>query len=127
MHIIVLLIDFLSMCQISHIFTRTQLWNQGMNHSLKMYFPNIHNNMISSSKRELETINGNSQDQDKDGKVEPRRREREMTEKSFSPGFLTYVLEGDPQTFKEAVNFTESLMWKETIKSEIDFILHNHT
>ena len=37
------------------------------------------------------------------------------------------MLEGEPQTFKEAVNSTESLMWKEAIKSEIYSILHNHT
>ena len=37
------------------------------------------------------------------------------------------MLEGEPQTFKEAVNFTAGLMWKEAIKSEIDSILHNHT
>ena len=37
------------------------------------------------------------------------------------------MLEGEPQTYKEAVNSTESLMWKEAIKSEIDSILHNHT
>ncbi|WJZ94150.1 hypothetical protein VitviT2T_013032 [Vitis vinifera] len=45
----------------------------------------------------------------------------------------TYMLEssnlwhGEPQTFKEAVNSTEGLMWKEVIKSEIDSILQNHT
>ena len=38
-----------------------------------------------------------------------------------------YVLEGEPWTFKEALNSTEGLMWKEAIKSEIDSILHNHT
>ena len=38
-----------------------------------------------------------------------------------------YVLEGEPRNFKEAMNSTESLMWKEAIKSEIDSILHNHT
>ena len=37
------------------------------------------------------------------------------------------MLEGEPQTYKEAVNSTKSLMWKEAIKSEIDSILHNHT
>ena len=37
------------------------------------------------------------------------------------------MLEGEPQTFKEVVNSTESLMGKEVIKSEIDSILHNHT
>ena len=37
------------------------------------------------------------------------------------------VLEGEPQTFNEVVISIESLMWKETIMSEIDSILHNHT
>ena len=73
----------------------------------------------------LETINENSQDQD--SKVEARRSKRVMTEKSFGLDFLTYVLEGEPQTFKEAVNSIKGLMWKEAIKSEIDFKLHNHT
>ena len=56
----------------------------------------------SSSKRVLTTINENSQDQD--GEVKPRRSKSARTEKSFGPDFLTYVLEGEPQTFKEAVN-----------------------
>ena len=54
----------------------------------------------SSSKRVLETIHENSQDQD--GEVEPRRNKRVRTKKSFGPDFLTYVLEKEPQTFKEA-------------------------
>ena len=37
------------------------------------------------------------------------------------------MLKGEPQTYKEVVNSTESLMWKEAIKSEIESILHNHT
>ena len=73
----------------------------------------------------LKTINENSQDQD--GEVEPIRNKRAMIEKSFGPYFLTYVLEGEPRTFKEALNSTKGLMLKEAIKSEIDSILHNHT
>ena len=38
-----------------------------------------------------------------------------------------YVLEGAPQMFKEIVNSTEGLIWKEVIKSEIDSIPHNYT
>ena len=56
-----------------------------------------------------------------------RISKRARIEKSFGLDFLTDVLEGKPQTFKETMNSTESLMWKEIIKSEIDFILHNHT
>ena len=37
------------------------------------------------------------------------------------------MLEGEPRTFKKAVNSTEGLMWREVIKSETDSILHNHT
>ena len=73
----------------------------------------------------LETINENSQDQD--GEVEPRHNKKSRIEKYFSPDFLTYVHEGEPQTFKDAVNSSESLMWKEVIQSKIDSILQNHT
>ena len=37
------------------------------------------------------------------------------------------MLEGEPCTFKEALNSTYSPLWKEAIKSEIDSILQNHT
>ena len=59
---------------------------------------------LSSSKRVLETINENSQNQD--GEIEPRRSKRARTEKYFGPDFLMYELEGEPLTFKEGVNST---------------------
>ena len=37
------------------------------------------------------------------------------------------MLEGEPRTYKEAMNSIEGLMWKEAIDSEIESILHNHT
>ena len=69
-----------------------------------------------SSKRK-ETINENSQDQNEDSEVEPRRSKRARIEKSFGLDFLTYMLEEEPQTYKEAMNSTEGLMWKEVIQS----------
>ena len=80
-----------------------------------------------SSKRAFEIINENSQDGNDIGEVEPRRSKRARVEKSFGLDFLTYMLEGEPQTYKEVVNSTEGLMWKEAIDSEIESILHNHT
>ncbi|KAL6329121.1 hypothetical protein AAG906_007667 [Vitis piasezkii] len=74
----------------------------------------------------LETINENSQNQNKEVEIEPRCSKRVRTEKSFGPNFLTYMLEGEPWTFKEVVNFTEGFLWKKAIKSEIDSILQNH-
>ena len=61
------------------------------------------------------------------GEVEPRLSKRARIEKSFGPDFPAYMLEGEPRTYKEAVNSTEGLMWKEVIDSEIESILHNHT
>ena len=90
-------------------------------------FPSKFREEPSSSKRVLETINENSLDKNEDSEVEPRRSKREKVEKSFGPNFLTYMLEGEPQTYKEAVNSIEGLMWKEVIQSEIDSILQNHT
>ena len=54
-----------------------------------------------------ETINENSHDQNKEVEVEPRLSKRARIERSFGPDFLTYILEGEPWTFKEVVNFTE--------------------
>ena len=80
-------------------------------------FPCTSKEESSSSKRVLEIIKENSQEQDRDGEVEPRSSKRARKEKYFGPYFMTFVLEGEPQTFKEAMNFIESLMWKKVIKS----------
>ena len=42
---------------------------------------------LGSSKRKLETINGNSQDQNKDSEVKPRHSKRARIEKSFGQNF----------------------------------------
>ena len=47
-----------------------------------------------SSKRKLDTINENIQDQNEDSEVEPRNSKRARIEKSFGLDFLTYMLEG---------------------------------
>ena len=49
------------------------------------------------------------------------------TEKSFALDFLTYMLEVEPQTYKEAISSTKGSLWKKAIKSEIDSIMQNHT
>ena len=73
-----------------------------------------------SSKHKLEAINENSE-------VEPKHSKRARIEKSYGTNFLMYMLERETQTYKEAVNSTKGLMWKEVIRSEIDSILQNHT
>ena len=62
-----------------------------MHHSLKMCFHV--NPESSSSKRVLEAINENSQDQD--GEIEPRRSKRVRIGKCFGPDFLTICLKGN--------------------------------
>jgi len=80
-------------------------------------------------KRVHETIEENSQDQNSEEEieVEPRRSKRVRTENSFGPDFLTYMLDAEPQTFKEAITSSEGPLWKEAIDSEIQSILQNHT
>ena len=81
----------------------------------------------SSVKRTLEIAYESSQDQEEEVEVEPRRSKRARTSTSFGPDFLTYFLESEPRTFKEAVSSPDGPLWKEAIKSEIDSILQNHT
>lgn len=47
--------------------------------------------------------------------------------KSFSQDFLIYLLENEPQSFKQAMSTFETLFWKKVVNSEIDSILQNHT
>ena len=37
------------------------------------------------------------------------------------------MLETEPQAYTEAIKSVEHSFWKEAIKSEIDYILQNHT
>ena len=60
-------------------------------------------------------------------RVEPRRSKRAKTTKSFGPNFLTYMLEDETQSFKEAISTPEAPFWKEAVNSEIESILQNHT
>ena len=55
-----------------------------------------------SSKRTHDTAISNSQGQQDDD--EPRSSKRTRTSKSFGPNFLTYLLEDEPQSFKEAMS-----------------------
>lgn len=96
-------------------------------------FPCKREEIESGSKRSLETVNEDSQDiqheveVEGNEEVEPRRSKRARVEKSFGPDFLTYMLEVEPQNYSQAVNSTDSPLWKEAIRSEIDSIMQNHT
>ncbi|XP_060210776.1 uncharacterized protein LOC132637746 [Lycium barbarum] len=41
--------------------------------------------------------------------------------------FLTFLLENEPQNFKEAITSSEAQYWKEAVNGEIESILNNHT
>ena len=58
---------------------------------------------------------------------EPRRSKRQRVPKSFGPDFLAFLLENEPQTFKEAMKSSEAQYWKEVVNSEVESILNNHT
>jgi len=78
----------------------------------------------SSTKRTFDDAIGDNENQKVD---EPRRGKRVRTSKSFGPDFLTFLLEKEPQSFKEAMSGPEAPLWKEAINSEVESILQNHT
>ncbi|GJW62181.1 reverse transcriptase domain-containing protein, partial [Tanacetum coccineum] len=57
------------------------------------------------------------QDQPKEEEVEPRRCKRARTKKSFRPDFVSFMVENEPTSYQEAVNFLEWLQWNAAIKS----------
>ncbi|PHT29367.1 hypothetical protein CQW23_31044 [Capsicum baccatum] len=56
----------------------------------------------------------------------PRRSTCQRTSTSFGSDFVTFLLENEPRTFKEAMSSSDSSFWKEAVDSEIDSILSNH-
>jgi len=58
---------------------------------------------------------------------ESRRSKRTRTLTSFGEDFFTYLVEGDPNSVKEAMNYSKSPFWKEVIDSEIKSIMKNNT
>ena len=88
-------------------------------------FPYKSTHKSNSSKRTHDTAIGSSQGQQDDG--EPRRSKRTRTSKSFGPDFLTYLLEDEPQSFKEVMSSPEAPYWKEAINDEVESIWQNHT
>ncbi|KAL0349953.1 UNVERIFIED_CONTAM: hypothetical protein Sradi_4144500 [Sesamum radiatum] len=58
---------------------------------------------------------------------EPRRSKRARVVKDFGSDFVTYNVEDDPVTFKDAMASLEARQLKEAVKSEMDSIVSNET
>ncbi|KAL8088682.1 hypothetical protein AgCh_038452 [Apium graveolens] len=58
---------------------------------------------------------------------EPRRSKRAKVVKDFGSDFITYNVEDEPLTFRQAKDSSESRHWKGAVKSEIDSIISNGT
>jgi len=47
--------------------------------------------------------------------------------KTFGPNFLAYLLKNEPQTYSKAMSYPKVSYWNETVNSEIESIMNNHT
>ena len=56
----------------------------------------------------FDTAMGSSEDQNDNESDDPRRSKRVRISKSFGSDFLTYLLENEPQNFKEAMSSPEA-------------------
>ena len=87
-------------------------------------FPYKSTQKSNSSKRTHDTTIGSSKGQQDDDV--PRRSKRTRTSKSFGLDFLTYLLEDEPQSFKETMSSPKAPYWKEATNDEVESILQNH-
>ena len=55
--------------------------------------------------------------------LEPRRSKRGKLAKYFGPDYMTYVVNKEPQTYKDDMDSSEAPFWKKAIKSESDSIV----
>ena len=60
-------------------------------------------------------------------KFEPRMSKRDRNETYLRNGFYTFLIDEDPRSYKKAITFPDAPFWKETINSEIESIMYNHT
>ncbi|KAL0402309.1 UNVERIFIED_CONTAM: hypothetical protein Slati_4260800 [Sesamum latifolium] len=58
---------------------------------------------------------------------ESRRSKRARVVKDFGSDFVTYNINDDPVTFKDAMASSKAKQWKEAVKSEMDSIVSNGT
>ena len=79
-------------------------------------FPYKSTQESNSSKRTHDTAIDSSQGQQDDDAL--RRSKRTRMSKYFGPDFLTYLLEDEPQSFKEAMSSPKAPYWKEAINDE---------
>ena len=59
--------------------------------------------------------------------VEEPPTKQARKEKTFGPDFATYNIEGDPQSFKEAMQSRDAAIWWDAIEDEYDLIMANNT
>ncbi|GJZ54302.1 hypothetical protein Tco_0609187, partial [Tanacetum coccineum] len=66
--------------------------------------------------RDNKDLQDERQDRPKEEEVEPRRSERERTEKSFGPDFVSFMVENEPTSYREVVTSLEWLNGKKPLK-----------
>ncbi|KAL0318197.1 UNVERIFIED_CONTAM: Retrovirus-related Pol polyprotein from transposon TNT 1-94 [Sesamum calycinum] len=72
-------------------------------------------------------VNPNSTNLTHDESDLPRRSKRARVVKDFGSDIVTYNIEDDPVTFKDAMASSEAKQWKEAVKSEMYSIISNGT
>ena len=59
--------------------------------------------------------------------TELKRSKRTKILRDFREDFFTYLVEGNPCSFKEAIDSSDFSFWKKAIDNEIKFIMENNT
>ena len=95
-------------------------------------YPNKTEQETSNNKRSQNAITSQDQEHDQEQELdqnedeEPRRSKRTRISKSFGLDFLTFLLENEPLTFKEAMSSPEAPLWKEAVNTEVEAIMQYH-
>ena len=67
------------------------------------------------------------QNPEEDDTIVTRKSKRQRTAKSFGDDYIMYLMDDTPTTIEEAYSSPDANLWKEAVRSEMDYVMSNGT
>ncbi|GJV13963.1 zinc finger, CCHC-type containing protein [Tanacetum coccineum] len=108
--------DINKMNSSAYLIESSNVWHGRLGHGLRSSSSLDDKVVKIRAKENWYDLQDERQDQTDEEEVEPRRSKRARNEKSFGPDFVSFMVENEPTSYREAVTSSEGQQWREAIK-----------